>query len=293
MTRTTVFQIMCCAAFVLSPRGVVSQEHAHHVLDTTSQRFALQPLLARARAATDIYVDRKVAIADGYRRVGRDFPSMGEHWLSTKLVVEGVFDVSRPQMLTYVKINGRPTLTGVVYIVPLQQGESPPDAFGPEALWHEHNGTIDEEGLLPEHHSTPTAVTRTRVAFLHVWIRIPNANGIFAAENWAIPFLRLELPVPQTFPNGAARALSLLSGGNDFFDELMGADASPRTGELFASCSAVAAEIAAKAKLEKRGLTVVEIQRLDDEWQKLVRAVAARSNLETAKRINGGVAPEL
>src|SRR5205823_4293637 len=142
---------------------------------------------------------------------------------------------------------------------------SPPDEFGPQALWHEHNGTIEEEGLLPEHHSTPTAASGTRVAFLHVWIRVANANGIFAAENWAIPFLRLELPVPQTFPNGAARALSLLSGGNDYFDELMGEDATSRTSQLFASCSAVAAEIAAKAKMEWRGLSVDEIQRLDDE----------------------------
>jgi hypothetical protein len=291
MTYNNVFRIVCATSFMLLPHAALSQEHAHHAVIETNRGVALEPLLVRARTATELYADRKVAIADGYRRVGRDFPSMGEHWLSTKLVVEGVFDVSRPQMLTYVKIDGRPTLTGVVYIVPLQQGESAPDAFGPEALWHEHNGTIDEEGLLPEHHSTPTAVSGTRVAFLHVWIRIPNSNGIFAAENWAIPFIRLELPVPERFPNGSARALSLLSGGKDFFDELMGEEMAPRTVDLFASCSAVAAEIAANAKLEKRALTDAEIQRLDDEWQKLVRAVAARSNLETAKRINGGIAP--
>src|SRR5438105_7318728 len=218
MTYATVLQTLCCATtFALSASTGLAQTHSHHELDETTHSFALEPLLSRARVATEVYTDRNVAIADGYRRVGRDFPSMGEHWLSTKLVVEGVFDVSRPQMLTYLKINGRAMLTGVVYIVPLQQGQSPPDEFGPQALWHEHNGTIEEEGLLPEHHSTPTAASGTRVAFLHVWIRIPNANGIFAAENWAIPFLRLELPVPQTFPNGAARALSLLSGVEDVF----------------------------------------------------------------------------
>jgi len=207
-----------------------------------------------------------------------------------RLIVDGAFDVSRPQLLTYVKIAGRPVLTGVVYAIPLKQGESPPDAFGPEALWHEHNGSIDEEGLLPEHHTPPSAKVGTRVAFVHAWLRVPGSEPIFAAENWAIPFMRLELPVPDDFPNGASRALALMSGGKDFLAELIG-PAAPESGQSFDECANTVSGIVRRAKLEKRSLDAVELQQLDDAWKRLVRNVAHRSGIEAARRINGGVAP--
>ena len=215
---------------------------------------------------------------------------MGEHWLNTRLIVEGVFDVSRPQMLTYVKIAGRPVLTGVVYAIPLQQGESPPSAFGPAALWHEHNGTVDEEGLLPEHHSTPSASAGTRVSFLHAWIGIPRTDERFAAENWAIPFLRLELAVPREFPNGASRALSLLAGGRSFFIQLLGEGSGDST-RYFDECASIVSSIVLAAKSESRSLNDHDLRRLDDAWQNLVRQLAERSGIEIAKRINGGNAP--
>jgi hypothetical protein len=215
---------------------------------------------------------------------------MGEHWLNPRLIVDGAFDVSRPQLLTYVRIAGRPVLTGVVYAIPLKQGESPPDAFGPEALWHEHNGSIDEEGLLPEHHSPPSGKVGTRVAFVHAWLRVPGSEPIFAAENWAIPFMRLELPVPDDFPNGASRALSLMSGGKDFLAELIG-PAALESGQSFDECANTVSGIVRRAKLEKRSLDAVELQQLDDAWKRLVRNVAHRSGIEAARRINGGVAP--
>ena len=81
-------------------------------------------LLQSAREATAHYRDRNVAIAAGYRRVGRDFPSMGEHWLNRKLIVEGKLDVTPAADTHLVKVAGRPVLTGVVYAIPLEQGES-------------------------------------------------------------------------------------------------------------------------------------------------------------------------
>jgi hypothetical protein len=270
-----------------------STEAGAHVHDQTrevsSPSSSALALVARARSATEIYADRAVAIAAGYRRVGRDFPSMGEHWLSPRLIVEGAFDVSRPQLLTYVKIDGRPVLTGVVYAVPLKQGESPPGAFGPDALWHEHNGSIDEEGLLPEHHSTPSAAVGTRVAFLHVWTRIPASEGIFSAENWAIPFLRLHLDVPGSFPNGAARALSLLTGGREFFEELIGAKENATVASGIDAGVSEASATVARAKSQGRGFNSAELEALDATWKRLVSGIRDRLGADAAKRINGGM----
>lgn len=264
-----------------------SSAHAHAVNSAN-----VESLLAQVRIATEPYVDRNVAIAAGYRRVGPDIPSMGEHWLNPKLIVEGKFDVSRPQLLTYLKIDGRPVLTGVVYGIPLRQGESPPDAFGPEASWHEHNGSIDEEGLLPEHHNTPSAKVGTRVAFLHAWIRVPGSEPVFSAENWAIPFLRLGIPVPDQFPNGAARALSLIADGKKYFADLLGPAAQQSASSLDETSSA-AESILDRAKADGRSLDPGDLARLDAAWQRLLTDVVRRSGIEAAKRINGGVAPRL
>ena len=245
-------------------------------------------LLDSADKAIEAYADRKVAIANGYRLVGSDLPSMGEHWLNTRHLIDGVFDVSKPELLTYLKVDGRPVLTGVVYALPLDQGQAPPSAFGPEARWHEHNGAIDDEALLPEHHNTPAAASGTRVAFVHAWLRVPHPGGMFAAENWAIPFVRSGLPVPDSYPDGAARALGLLHGGRKFFSALLGEPAAALSASALDECAAVAERIAGSARAARRGLTSTEIAELERAWQSLLTHVAGRSGADTAQRINGG-----
>jgi hypothetical protein len=289
MMRALVIAAVLCFASSLSAQD---HQHRHSEIPATADDARIDLLLAKARAATEPYQDRNVAIASGYRRVGPDFPSMGEHWLNTRLIVEGAFDVSRPQMLTYVEIAGRPVLTGVVYAIPLQKGESPPGAFGPEGLWHEHNGTVDEEGLVPEHHSTPSTGEGTRVSFLHAWIGIRRMDERFAAENWAIPFLRLGLGIPREFPNGASRALSLIAGGQSFFIQLLG-ESGETSIRYFDECTSIVSSVIAETRSQGRALSDRDLERLDEAWQHLVGQVAARSGIETAKRINGGKAPVL
>ena len=275
----------------LSIAGVLNaQTHDHSAHASAGHNANVESLLAAARTATEPFMDRSVAIAAGYRRVGPDIPSMGEHWLNPRLIVDGKFDVSRPQLLTYLKIDGRPVLTGIVYAIPLQQGELPPDAFGADAAWHEHNGSIDEEGLLPEHHSAPSAKAGTRVAFLHAWLRVPGSEPVFAAENWAIPFMRLELAVPDRFPNGAARALSLIAGGKSFFIDLLG-PAAQHSEKSLEESARLAGAVVTRAKSERRPLDLADLQQLDNAWQRLVNDVACASGIDAAKRINGGVSP--
>ncbi len=174
--------------------------------------------IACARAGTEKYLDRSAAVLDGYRRIGRDFPGMGEHWIRVSLVFDGRFDPARPEILTYVLIGGIPRLLGVAYAVPLLRGEKPPDGpAGPEA-WHDHSRTVEDETVLPHHHTHGSAGDGARLAMLHAWIWSSNPDGMFAADNWAIPFLRLGLtPAAETRP-AVARALALAAGGRTYFE---------------------------------------------------------------------------
>jgi hypothetical protein len=220
-----------------------------------------------------------------------DFPSMGEHWVNPRLVFEGIFDVARPAILTYTVVKGRPALLGVVYAIPLAPGEEPPGALGPGATWHEHNGTLEEESLLPEHHSMSTSGGGTRLAILHAWVRAPNPDGIFAAENWALPFIRLGLDVPAGFPKGAARAISLLSGGERYFRELAGESANAAATVALARCADVARTVVSRAQVRGQALGQADIMELDRAWSIAVLEVGNAAGPDAAKRINGGVLP--
>src|SRR6476619_3792405 len=70
---------------------------------------------AAVRTATERYRDRSAASADGYRRIGPDFPSMGEHWLNVSLAVRAEVDPLHPPILAYVSVAGKTVLAGVAY----------------------------------------------------------------------------------------------------------------------------------------------------------------------------------
>ena len=143
---------------------------------------------------------------------------MGEHWIRVGLVFDGTLDASRPEVLSYVAVNGKPQLLGVAYAVPLLRGEKPPDGpAGPDA-WHDHSRTVEDETVLPLHHTPGTAREGARLAMMHAWIWSPNPDGMFAADNWAIPYIRLGLTPNPTSSASVAKALSLATGGRDYFE---------------------------------------------------------------------------
>jgi hypothetical protein len=177
--------------------------------------------IACAHAGTEKYRDQSVAILDGYRRIGRDFPGMGEHWIRVSLVFDGRLDPARPEVLNYININGAPQLVGVAYAIPLLPGEHPPAGpAGPDG-WHEHSRTLDDETLLPRH-MHGDANTGARLSMLHAWIWSPNPGGMFAADNWALPFLRLQLTAPADATPAAGKALALASGAREYFELAIG-----------------------------------------------------------------------
>ena len=177
---------------------------------------AAEDLMRTVREATAKYHDHDVAVADGYRRIGGDFPAMGEHWIQIGLLFGGRRDPARPEFLTYVTVAGRPRLTGVAYAAALLPGESPPDGPWAAMVWHDHVGTIDAETLIAhgEHAGHDGGEgARPRLAMAHAWVWLPNPAGDFAADNWAIPYFRLGLDTPVDAPLACAKALALVSGG--------------------------------------------------------------------------------
>src|SRR5690349_4193807 len=64
--------------------------------------------VAAARAATQRYQSQEAAIADGFRRVGGDFPAMGEHWVNLPQVMADSFAPATPSVLTYIRVGGTP-----------------------------------------------------------------------------------------------------------------------------------------------------------------------------------------
>lgn len=303
-----------CSCVLVAPHAwsqtSATQADAQHVMAAvpTSQDSARDRFLSEARAATTRFQDRSAAIADGYRRLGMDFPSMGEHWVNPGIILAGRFEVARPAMLSYVTIGGKPVLAGLVYAIALGPGEAPPAVPGGVGMWHEHNGTVDDESMLPEHRgggeindpkqrSTLAPNASTRLAVLHAWTGVANPAGVFAAENWALPFARLGLGTPERIPVGAAHALSLLSGGEEYYIALASAEGSSSDSVSVAldRCAQSAAPIVARARSasEHAGvpagmLTPADLVQLEDAWDVALSRIRTDVGAPVATRLNGG-----
>jgi hypothetical protein len=186
----------------------------------------LDSLISDATRETQRYTDRRLAITDGYRRVGADFPSMGEHWLNLTMLLQNRIDPAHPTLLTYATIAGQPTLLGVGFIVVTHGDSAPTTVPGWPAEWHEHSGLLSEEsgGVIgPALRDSPT-----HVWVMHVWTRLENPAGQLTADNWSLPFARAGVSPPPTVDADAARAASLAVGGDEFLRDML-TDAELRT----------------------------------------------------------------
>jgi hypothetical protein len=218
--------LLMAIALIWLPADVWGQDlwptHDHAPAGESMASPEVSAFLARARAAGERYEDRRNAILDGYRRLGPDFPAMGEHWIHPGRMIAGEVDPDRPQALAYAPIDGRPRLMGVIYAMPLRMDEAPPD-FPSPGVWHDHSGTIDEESVLLLRHTLggDSAAGGLRLAMMHVWLRPENPRGPFESENWTLPFHRLGIPPPDPLPVDAARTVSLASGGDAYYRLLL------------------------------------------------------------------------
>jgi hypothetical protein len=224
-----------------------------------------------ARRATTRYEDQRLAILDGYRPIGRESPAMGQHWIRLGLVFDGEFDPARPEILTYVTVTGSPRLTGVAYAIPLLAGEAPPRWPAGESAWHYHFRTLTDETLVPDPHAGHGQ--SPRVAMLHTWFWPENPAGVFAADNWALPYARLGLTPADDVE--AAKTLALLSGGEAFFRAAIHASVTlSETEERLADEAFRRATAAAATLFEARSgdgspSTVDDVERLAAVWSDL------------------------
>lgn len=244
--------------------------------------------LARAvRRTTERFGDRSEAIRSGYRRLGPDFPGMGEHWIHPGLMMRGVVDPTRPPLLSYVVRDDHPVLVGLGFALPLAPEEDPPpDPFGREA-WHDHSGTVDEEVVLLNH---PATVDRSggghRLAVVHVWSGLENPDGILVQNNWALPFWRVGLEAPASVSVHAARGLSLAYGGRTYYLELLERATDPSPAERSAYRAALSESASrAEALVERQRSTerpaTVDQKALESVWDGFWRRVREGVSEET------------
>ena len=252
-------------------------------LTTSEDNFSTTAFIQSARAATTKYQDQSVAISDGYRKIGSDFPSMGEHWIHIGQLFDEKFDPKHPEILMYAMVSGKPQLLGVAYALPLLKNESPPDWPVPKETWHDHFRTLEDETELPLHHLHDQAGSAPRIAMLHAWIWFANPAGMFETDNWAIPYLRLGIQPPEA-PEAAAKALALASGGTEYFSGCVTAAVSLTSSEK----KKIHAEFARSRKsvemlLRTHGalLTPPDLEQLCACWSKLWAAIDSSVSLKS------------
>ncbi len=282
---------------VLTPDGIRTRGPEGSPPDTANPAVR-QAFLSEAHAAAERLSDLSAAIARGYRRLGPDFPGMGEHWIHPRRLVTGRVVASEPPVLTYTRIGDEKVLTGVAYAVPLAAGQAPPSTpLGP-GIWHDHASSLDEEVLLLDSPASHAAggENAARVAMFHVWIRPENPAGLVAQNNWALPFARLGLPVPDPLDPRTARAASLVGEGREYYTTLIrrAAGADGPDGERIEIAVSAASDRVAALVSGRTALGEEDCRRLAETWTGLWTrlqgelSAASWERLEPAVRVWAG-----
>jgi hypothetical protein len=148
----------------------------HAQTHTLHDRNPASALVKVVRDATDRYRDVKVAEADGYQLKfgcvsGGEFGAMGLHYVNFPLVLDGVLDPTRPEIVIYEPLpNGRLRLVGADYLVLASDWDSN-NAAPPELM-----------GQLLHLFESPNRFGLPNFYTLHVWAWKENPTGTFS--NW-------------------------------------------------------------------------------------------------------------
>jgi hypothetical protein len=174
--RFTCSMAVACALGILGlpfPQPTAIHAQTHTASHDGAQSSALVKIV---RDVTERFRDVKVAEAEGYSLQfgcvsGGEFGAMGLHYVNFPLVLDGVLDPTRPEILLYEPLpNGRLRLTGADFLVLASDWESknpaPPQLMG--QLLHLFES--------PNRFGLPNFYT------LHVWAWKENPTGTFT--NW-------------------------------------------------------------------------------------------------------------
>ncbi len=282
------------AALFLGPQEPAPDErtaHAHLSATTSVDGRAVLDSLADETARRLLrFADRRAAIAAGYRRIGTDFPSMGEHWLHPGALLAQRIDPDRPTILAYADIDGRPTLLGAGYVI-TTRGDEAARAPGWPTYWHEHSGLLSDEsgahvGAAQESDSA------THVWVLHVWTALPNPLGRYDSDNWALPFARAGIKPPATIDADIGRVFSLAVAGGDEYLRRVLTDAGLRTGEALPRDRAIDDAIEA-ARLVAASVAVAVAEREDGVLSAHDESLLRAAWAALARRLRAAVGPAI
>jgi len=230
-------------------------------------------MLSAAREGTARYRSLDSAIAAGFKRVGVEFPAMGEHWVNLARVLENRFDPARPSVLTYITEGGRRRLAGVAYTALLTEGERPPNSAAPQTDWHEHNGSVAEESL-PLHHAAGMATDAgpgaPRLSILHAWVWLSNPAGPFVTDNWTLPLARLGIDAShRTLSPDAIRGVSLANDDASYYEQTIETSLAPSDVELKLIRNIVARHRAAARAEVRKDPELRDASRVAAAWTSL------------------------
>ncbi len=182
-------------------------------------------LVAIAREQTRVYQDVDKAVLAGYRPVGPHSPTMGQHWINPAWLFPAVPDPAKPGILSYLTIGNRKMLVGVAYAAPAVDGVMQPNTLAEARHWHVHAGKVLDEGFFLEHENTDAGSGHQHnvsgIGVLHLWIWTDNPDGLFAANNWTLPYMATGIDPSSYTSRDAARALATASAGSPFLLEQM------------------------------------------------------------------------
>jgi hypothetical protein len=166
------------------PSHTLAQDHrtqkliAQHHEPTPAQRGQTSAFVKTVREATERFRDVSVAEVEGYALMfgcvsGPDWGAMGMHYVNMSLVLDGVLDATKPEIVIYEPLpNGRLRLIGADYLV-----------FAD--AWHTKNptgGTPQLGGQLLHLIESPNRYGLDTFYTVHVWAWKENPTGMFV--NW-------------------------------------------------------------------------------------------------------------
>jgi hypothetical protein len=180
--------------------GQTTGEHSHgdgevvadQPMDAATREQLAQELIAARQVATG-HPTVAEALLDGYQMVVPYVPLIGSHYMKFKLV-DGKFDMERPEMLLYDGTAADSKIVGLSYYV---GGDSEPAGFaGPNDHWHRHIGlcvslktltVIGGEKTTPEQCAAMGGRKSDGSQFwmVHAWV-VPawdSPQGVFSAEH--------------------------------------------------------------------------------------------------------------
>jgi hypothetical protein len=141
-----------------------------------------QAQIDSVRQSVSRFADPQAAEDAGYQPVFGLVPLQGVHYVRPDLVRDSTFNLTKPPVLMYAPVAGKPKLVGVAYAYEHPRSRPVPEGFdGPNDDWHMH----DELSRDPSEH----------IVMVHLWLT-EAPDGPFARYNPYLPYMAASLKRP-------------------------------------------------------------------------------------------------